>query len=90
LGSFKITQKIGQRAYKLELPSAWKIHPVFHVSLLKKVTKDNFDRKPEPIQAEVIDNHEEYEVEEILDTRKKRKKTEYLVKWKRYGIEENT
>ena len=35
MGPFKIIDVIGQQAYKLSLPEEWKIHPVFHVSLLK-------------------------------------------------------
>ncbi|KAF8751560.1 hypothetical protein RHS01_08341 [Rhizoctonia solani] len=90
LGPFKITKKVSDRAYRLELPPSMRIHDVFYVGLLSKVKKDDkraFKNQPPPV---TVDGEEEYEVEGIVDMEKRNGKWFFRVKWKGYGSEENT
>ena len=36
LSFFQVLYLVGKQAYKLELPKKWKIHNVFHISLLEQ------------------------------------------------------
>jgi hypothetical protein len=47
-GPFPILRKVGKVSYKLELPEKVKIHPVFHVGMLKPYHGDSED----PIRGE--------------------------------------
>ena len=66
-----MTEKIGQQAYRLSLPTDWKIHPVFHISLLKDwKTADLQEDQPAPTD-DVPDVEEPYyDIERILRWRK--------------------
>ena len=92
-GPFPVIGKVGSAAYKLELPASWKRkYLVFHESLLTLFRPPTFpsQQKPPPPPPVVINNEEQFEVEEILDSRKRGKGIQYLVKWSGYSIEEAT
>jgi hypothetical protein len=92
LGPFSICAQVSTSAYKLTLPASMRgVHPVFHVSVLRQHNVDTINqRKQPPLTPIAIVGREEWEVEEILDCRKRGKKIQYLVSWKGYGPEENS
>ncbi len=92
LGPFKIIEKVNAVAFKLELPNDWKIHPVFHVSLLEPHHESGIPgRHVDPPPPVIVDpGCEEWEVQEVLDSRRRRNKLQYLVSWVGYGPEENS
>ena len=91
-GPFKVVQVMSDVNYCLELPTQWSIHPVFHTDLLTPYCETlthgpNYQRPP----PELVEGEEEYEVEKVLDQRHfgRRRKLQYLVKWKGYPNSEN-
>lgn len=93
-GPFKILERIGKNAYRLELPPQWKIHPVFNVNLLEpyRQSKDP-NRHQEGPPPQEIEGEENWEVEEIVKSRPKKGRNgqaEYLVLWKGYAHEDAT
>lgn len=91
MGPFSVKKRINNVAYELNLLSTLKIHPVFHISLLKPVIPNTFaGRSTDPPEPIIVDNKEEFEVEAILDCRRRRNQLQYLIKWRGYGPEDNS
>ena len=91
LGPYTISAVISTTAYKLDLPTTLRIHPVFHISKLKLYNEtEDFLRATPPPPVILSDNSEEYEVEQILDKRTLKGKTQYLVKWVGYPLHDAT
>jgi hypothetical protein len=91
-GPFKVIQVMSAVNYRLELPTQWSIHPVFHIDLLTPyhetpIHSANYQRPP----PDLVEGEEEYEVENVLVSRRfgRGKRLQYLVKWKGYPDSDN-
>ena len=69
IGPLLVCAAISSQAYRLQLPPSYKVHDVFHVSLLKPYEH----RKGMPLEdvqaPEVEDDTETWEVESVLNDR---------------------
>ncbi|KAJ9511484.1 hypothetical protein QJQ45_029848 [Haematococcus lacustris] len=91
VGPFVVEAKINANAYRLTLPANMsRLHPVFHVSLLKKYSGSDVGIMPPPV--EWMDETPVYYVERLLDHRyvRARKAGEFLVQWEGYDASFNT
>lgn len=81
-GPFRVLDVVGTQAYRLALPSDLsRIHNVFHVSLLEPWhPRGGGEEQPMPVDLGQGEEPE-YEVERILGKRKRKGRTQYLVKW---------
>jgi len=84
-GPFPIMKRISVTTYALKLPPQWCIHPVFHASLLMpyKETPIHGTNFPEP-PPDLIEGEPEWEVEQVMNTRRYRNQTQFLIKWRGY------
>ncbi len=69
-GPFRVLHPVRKQAYKLELPKKWRIHDVFHMSLMEQDTtrKGRVDETTSRLEFENEGDREEYEVEAIRDS----------------------
>ncbi|KAI2657297.1 Transposon Tf2-9 polyprotein [Labeo rohita] len=89
-------RQINPVTYQLQLPPHYRIHPTFHVSLLKPATNSPLPPSTEsggtevPPPPEILEDPSVYRVQEILDSRRRGGQIEYLVDWEGYGPEERS
>ena len=88
---FSITRVVSHTTYQLKLPTQWKIHNVFHTTLLTpyKETALNGQSYQEPA-PDLIDGQLEWEVESILKVRRRRNQLQFIVRWKGFSEAHNS
>lgn len=92
-GPFQIIHRVGEVAYRLQLPETATIHPVFHVSQLKKKLRTQIVAIPTlpPVDS---DGALKPEPVKVLNRRvrkvRNRPQTEILVQWHRMGEDDAT
>jgi Chromo (CHRromatin Organisation MOdifier) domain len=92
-GPFPIDKKLSAVTYRLKLPIAMRIHPVFHVDLLTWYQETdahgpNYEKPP----PKIIEGEPEWEVEKIINSRLhgRGKKLQFLVRWKGFPSSEDS
>ncbi|ROL54007.1 hypothetical protein DPX16_15605 [Anabarilius grahami] len=96
IGPFTITEQVNPVTYKLQLPPEYRIHPTFHVSLLKPhhpsvpLPTEPGVTEAEPPLPLILEDGAAYEVRDILDSRRRGGQFEYLMDWEGYGPEERS
>jgi Chromo (CHRromatin Organisation MOdifier) domain len=90
-GPFEIDEVLGPVTYQLKLPESWRVHNIFHATLLRPYIKNKVygNNYPRPL-PELLEGEEVYEVETILKHWRRRRGYQYYVKWKGYPITEAT
>ena len=78
-------------SYRLHLPHTWKIHLVFHTTLLSPYHENETHRVNFPAPPpDLIDREEEYGVEKILKHQGPPTNHKYLIWWRGYSTEEDS
>jgi hypothetical protein len=91
LGPFRVLEVVGhhRQAYRLKLPPTYRIHDVFHVSLLEPYHRREAG-VVEELPAIEVEGQEEYEVESVLAHKDGKGGRRYLVRWKGYSPADDT
>ena len=98
MGPYKIEKRIGSVAYRLEMPKS-RVHPTFHVSLLKpfRGSVEDLEKQAAPPAPIVMGHDKLFIIEKLIDHMDKKTpgrnstvKRYFLVRWKGYPPSEDS
>jgi hypothetical protein len=84
-GPYTVSKVINKNAYKLDLPYTIRKHNVFHVSLLDRYTPPTAGQPPAEPRPTIVDDSDKWEVDRILDSKRRYQKLHYVVQWAGYS-----
>ena len=91
-GPYKVLERIGTQAYRLKLPDIWRIHLVFHVSLLKPWRPSTVQPILGEVELDDANAPQYFDAEKILrwrwNSKTQWRRREFLVLWQGYPVEE--
>ena len=86
---FCIKEPVEIQTYYLSLLTLYQIHSVFHVFLLKPYKSRGGEREAHIPESITIDEHDKYEIKEILDRKNIKNELWYKVKWLKWSQKYN-
>jgi hypothetical protein len=96
-GPYTVEERVGNVSFRIKLPATCRAHPVIHADALKVHKPHGIAAfEPEPLEPLFLEDddgvHEYFEIAAILGSRRRPKKrprrTEYLVEWRGYPMEQ--
>lgn len=94
IGPFKVKAVLENDNIELKLPPTLPVHPIFHVSRVKRYidpatfhkSRKRTTKQPPELDE---DGNEVFEIEKLLDVRISKGRREWLIRWKGYGEEDD-
>jgi len=91
VGPFTVAQRTSPNTYRLTFPPTVRTHPIINSKFLRPFHSPSSLRPHVPAPPPItVDDHMEYEVETIVDHRRRRGRIEYLVQWRGYAPHDAT
>jgi hypothetical protein len=84
-GPYTVSQTRNKNAYKLDMPKMRRNHNVFHSSLFKRNTPPTTGQPSSEPHPVIVDDSDEWEVDQILDSKRRYGTLHYLVQQAGYS-----
>jgi hypothetical protein len=91
IGPFEVIEVISPTVFKIRLPDTYPMHNVVNIQHLTKYYRSKDVSCPKLANPQdKLQGTEEYEVEKIVEERKRNGRLMYRIRWKGYGAEDDT